>query len=70
MSARDRWTEKLGCPICGRTGEARLSQLDGYSYMSDQRTTVDHTPAGFRAEKRPDSNLIDFYCDVCNVVAG
>jgi predicted RNA-binding Zn-ribbon protein involved in translation (DUF1610 family) len=69
MSARDRWTEKLKCPNCGLTGEARLSQLDGYSYMSDQSTRVDEVPDGFHAVDRPNSNLVDFYCDRCDVVA-
>jgi len=68
MTARDRWTEKLKCPVCGLEGTARLSQLDGWSFMSDQRTSVDECPRGF--EPRNDGeNGIRFFCTKDNVAA-
>jgi len=52
MTARDRWTEKLKCPTCGREGRAELSQLDGWSFSNgDQSTTVDEVTAGFGYRK-------------------
>src|SRR6202049_3890339 len=31
MLVLDRWVENLRCPICRKTGTARLSQTDGWS---------------------------------------
>jgi hypothetical protein len=70
MTALDRFTSKLHCPNCHKEGVARLSQLDGYAYMRDRRTTVEETPAGFRYERnKADSDVVDFYCADCNTIA-
>jgi hypothetical protein len=34
MSARDRYTLKLLCENCGHTGEADMSENDGWSFMN------------------------------------
>lgn len=47
MSARDRFGATLKCPVCGRFGRARLSQLDGFSYLRDKSTSIDEIPEGF-----------------------
>jgi len=67
MTARDRWTDDLKCPKCGKRGVAELSQNDGWSYSNgDQSTRVDHLPEGFRADRRSKSNRIDFICMGCD----
>jgi hypothetical protein len=35
MIVLDRWTENLRCPICRKTGTARLSQTDGWNAHAD-----------------------------------
>lgn len=63
MTARDRWTENLKCPICGREGVARVSQADGWEFQRDQSTRVDECPEGFRYEAHPTHpNLVRFIC--------
>jgi hypothetical protein len=48
MTARDRFTWKLKCPSCGKTGIANVSQEDGWSYMNGDRSTqIDEVPDGF-----------------------
>src|ERR1700694_4408265 len=42
MVVLDRWVENLRCPICRKTGTARLSQADGWSVL------MDTVPEGFR----------------------
>jgi hypothetical protein len=56
---KDEWTENLQCPICGKTGVARLSQ------DNDDAPTVLSVPDGFKivaAEHGP-----NFHCTTCNV---
>lgn len=60
MTARDRWTVDLKCPICGRTGKAELSQADGWSFMKDQSTSVDSLSDGF-VEREQDGRPA-FFC--------
>jgi hypothetical protein len=68
MTARDRWVEKLKCPECGKTGNAELSQADGYAYMrGDRRTTPDSVPEGFKVV--PGAEDVDIFCTDCNVSA-
>jgi hypothetical protein len=70
MTALDRWTENLACPVCGLTGEARLSQEDGYAFRRDQSTRIDYCPEGFEPrtdEKHPTTFL--FYCKQDDVAA-
>jgi len=70
MTARDRFTENLKCPVCGLEGVAQLSQADGWSFEKDQSTRVDFCPEGFKPVKRSDgSNIVDFYCLKDNVLA-
>jgi hypothetical protein len=42
--ARDCWVENLRCPNCRKTGEARLSATDEYSWD----VQVDSIPEGFK----------------------
>ena len=65
MTARDRFTWDLKCPKCRRTGVARLSQEDGYSYMHDRGTKVDETPEGFSATRGYPDPM--FECATCKV---
>ena len=58
MMVLDRWTEKLRCPHCGKTGTARLSQVDGWSVH------IDSVPEGFIVVG-PDRGS-NFYCASCN----
>ena len=45
---RDRWTEKLKCPKCGKVGEARLSQADINAFLrGDNKTSLDFLSEGF-----------------------
>jgi hypothetical protein len=70
MTARDRWEQTVKCPVCGRSGQVRVSQADGWEFERDQSTRVDHVPGGF--EERPGTNangLPDFYCIEHNVKA-
>jgi hypothetical protein len=63
MTARDRFTEHLKCPVCGRNGVARLSEADGWEFERDQSRRVDECPDGFRYEKHPtNQNLVVFMC--------
>jgi|SRR5882672_293831 len=57
--ARDCWVENLRCPHCGKTGEARLSAADAYSW--DVR--VDRAPEGFKLMRS------NFYCAACDIPA-
>jgi hypothetical protein len=41
MIVLERWIENLRCPVCRKTGAARLSQADGWSVH------VDNLPDGF-----------------------
>jgi hypothetical protein len=70
MTARDRWTDKLLCPNCGKIGEAKVSQNDGYAFMSDRSTQVDYCPPGFRPQEEGPHKVVMFYCTECNVSAG
>ena len=46
--SRDRYKSDLQCPSCGKTGVARISENDGWSYMRGQRDrNVDEVPEGF-----------------------
>src|SRR6266850_725750 len=58
MIVLDRWVENLRCPICRKTGAARLSQADGWNVH------MDSVPEGFKVVgSRYGSN---FYCTSCN----
>jgi hypothetical protein len=71
MSARDRFTANLRCPKCGRTGIAKLSELDGYSYArGDQSTKVDLLPEGFKiVDRKSGLASVDLFCVKCDVSA-
>jgi len=57
--ARDCWVENLRCPHCGKTGEARLSAADAYSWD----VQVDRAPEGFKLMRS------NFYCAACDIPA-
>ncbi len=59
MAARDRWTITIRCPKCGSTGEVELSQADGWAFMKDQSTSIDHVPDGFKSTA---DEVIAFVC--------
>jgi hypothetical protein len=71
LTARDRFTAALKCPKCGREGEARLSELDGWSYAKGDKTTqVDALPDRFRVVAQPSwYGTVGIYCATCNVSA-
>jgi hypothetical protein len=58
MIALDRWVENLRCPICRKTGTARLSQADGWSVH------MESVPEGFKVVGS--DNASNFYCASCN----
>ena len=62
--ARDSWVENLRCPNCRKTGEARLSATDEYSW--DVR--VDSFPEGFKVI-RLENGLPNFLCVLCDIAA-
>ncbi|TAY68444.1 hypothetical protein [Rhizobium leguminosarum] len=62
MTARDRWTIDLKCPVCGKIGEARVSQADGWEFERDQSTRVDFTPEGFDFDVDDPSGQPKFRC--------
>jgi hypothetical protein len=61
VTARDRWEQDLMCPVCERTGTARVSQADGWEYQNDQSTRVDHIPDGFGYSQEPNGPP-NFFC--------
>lgn len=66
MTARDRWTDDLECPKCGKSGVARSSQADGYAFIrGDDETRVDDVPEGFTYTQN--GNVVTFYCETCKV---
>ena len=69
--ARDRFTVALHCPGCGRAGEAKLSQADGWAYVKgNHKTTVEKLSNGFKVvDKKSGFADIDFFCDDCDVCA-
>jgi len=64
MTARDRFTSELKCPVCGKTGIAELSQEDGWSFSNgDQSTRIDFLPEGFFVVSKGDRfGQPDFHC--------
>jgi hypothetical protein len=58
MIVLDRWIENLRCPICRKTGTARLSQADGWSVH------MESVPEGFKVVRSEYGN--NFYCASCN----
>jgi hypothetical protein len=70
MTARDEWSQKLRCLICGAEGVARLSEEDGWSYANgDQETSVDFLSEGFKVardqNRKPAS--VSICCVTCDV---
>ena len=47
MSARDRFKWALECDDCGKTGEAKMSENDGWSWVHNRERTVDEISDGF-----------------------
>ncbi len=68
MAARDRFTHKLTCPQCGKTGIAEVSQGDGWVFMRDDVTTVDYMPEGFRDVRKSGERRPVYECIDCGVV--
>lgn len=68
MSARDRWTQNLQCPTCGKVGSANVSEND-HAYAPPERR-IDKLSDGFR--ERPASNFLKYeiVCSDCEAVAG
>jgi hypothetical protein len=58
--ARDSWVESLRCPQCRKTGEARLSATDAYSWD----VQVDGIPEGFKVIQL--GNVSNFFCTLCD----
>ena len=47
MAARDKYESKVKCDDCGNEGVARISENDGWSFMSARDRHVDSVPDGF-----------------------
>jgi hypothetical protein len=58
---KDKWNERLRCPICGNAGMASLCQDE-----DSETPTVQSVPSGFRIVA--DKFGPDFHCETCNVV--
>ena len=70
MTARDRFTEKLKCPKCGRQGVADLSQDDGCWTFWGSPTRIDNLPDGFKTVSDKGSTRgFTIYCAECDVPA-
>ena len=61
--ARDSWVENLRCPRCRKTGAARVSTADEYSWD----VQVNSVPDGFKVIRS--SGVSNFYCSSCNCAA-
>ena len=64
MAARDRYSRKLECAMCGHSGYAEVSEDDMPS-RAHPDFTVDSLPHGFateRASKHPDKHMIRCRC--------
>jgi hypothetical protein len=67
-ASRDKWTEKLKCPKCGKVGEARLSQAELYAFLrGDNKTSLDFLSEGFSSVG--EGMAIAFICTDCQVRA-
>ncbi len=70
MGARDRWTISIKCSVCGNTGNVEVSQEDGWAFVRDQSTSIDHMPKGFSLKKDAVSGAsMIFLCDADGSVA-
>jgi hypothetical protein len=58
--ARDSWVENLRCPRCQKTGLARVSTADEYSWD----VQMNSVPDGFKVIQCGD--VRNFYCSPCN----
>jgi hypothetical protein len=58
----DRWTEQLRCPMCGKIGNAALSQG-----VAEEVPTAVSVPDGFEVVSRKRGYGIDFICTACRV---
>ena len=56
----EEWNEQLRCPVCGKTGMAKLLQGDG-----DKMSTVLAVPDGFKVVQIKIGP--DFRCAACDV---
>lgn len=65
MSAKDRFSAELKCPVCGREGVAKMWEEDGYSYaFGDKSTHIESLTEGFKQVSAPSwiSASLDFQC--------
>ncbi len=66
--AKDRFTIPLKCPVCGKEGEARCSQEDGWAFSRGAtETTVNSSTSGFTFVDKPSfwGSDVNFICDNC-----
>jgi hypothetical protein len=71
--AKDRFKISLLCPACGKTGEARCEQEDGWAYVKgNTATTVKSVTPGFNRVKQGSywGDDINFVCDDCEELSG
>jgi hypothetical protein len=59
----EQWTEQLRCPMCGKTGNALLSQGD-----DEETPSAISVSDGFEDVPRKRGIGIDFICAVCRVL--
>lgn len=69
MAAVEKFTDKLSCPECGRTGVAITTENDGAAFLRDPTTYADQV-AGFRGEDgRGVGTYARYFCIDCGVEA-
>lgn len=65
---KDKFTIPLKCPSCGKEGDAKCWQEDGWAYLKGDRSTqVTELSPGFTRVKEPSfwGEDINFLCDDC-----
>ena len=63
MAKPDRWSQKLLCPDCGKTGIANMSDDPGPLIQADYNARVDLLPDGFKTLKRASrAGSVDIAC--------
>lgn len=66
MTARDVWTEKVECPICGNAGSVKWSEAGGR--FSSDPNRHGKPSEGFRVQQEgPGSTSQRVYCIGCGV---
>ncbi len=69
MAARGSYRVNLTCPVCGRSGEAQVSE-DEYPLLGSVRFRVDAVSEGFALKTEGENtSTTEFICTKCDVLA-